>query len=458
MLMLPASSPALERHGLRIGYADPLLSSESESVRSLWAQRAVESGASLERINVSWASIAPVSPPAGFDPSDPSSPGYTWERLDAAVRTVSAHGLQVLLTVQHAPAWAEGPGRPADFKPGVWKPDPGAYGAFGHALAQRYSGGFPDPLSPGSTLPRVRYFDAWNEPNLINFLAPQVSESGKLVGPAMYRRLLNRFYAGVKEAQPGATVLGASSASFGVPNGISTAPVLFLRELLCLRGSRLRPVPCPEKAHLDKLSAHAIQTGPPAESAFSPLDATTPDMDRLTAVLRAAEKAKTVRSKGRIGLWVTEFWVDSSPPDPLGIPLAQQARWYDLNLHEYWQDGAEVAIELLLRDQSPDKEGFPLTIQSGIYFLDGKPKPSQAAMRFPFIAQRSGARQVSTWGIAPRAGTLRIQVQRGGAWKTLAKARVAGLGHPFTADVELAGGGKLRAVVGSERSLPWKLG
>jgi hypothetical protein len=458
MLLFPAAAPALQSGGFRIGYADPELASESESVRNVWAERAVSSGASLERVNVAWASIAPASPPPGFDPADPRSPGYTWKNLDATVRTASAHGLEVLLTVQRAPAWAEGPGRPTDIKPGAWKPDAGAYGAFAHALAERYNGSFPDPLSRGSSLPRVSYFDAWNEPNLVNFLAPQVTSSGKLVGPTMYRKLLNRFYAGVKAAQPGATVLGSSSASFGALHGFSTAPVLFLRDLLCLRGGRLRPVSCPEKARMDVLSAHAIQVGPPSQSARSPLDATTPDMGRLTAVLRAAEKAGTVRSKKRIGLWVTEFWVDTNPPDPKGIPLGQQARWYNLNLYEYWQAGAEVAIALLLRDQTPGEEGYPLTIQSGVYFLDGEPKPSQTAMRFPFVAHRAGGKRVSTWGIAPRAGTLRIQVLRGGAWKTLGKVHAAGLGHPFTTDVQLANSGKLRAVIATERSLPWKLG
>jgi hypothetical protein len=457
LLLLSVAAPAFAHGGFRIGYADPELASESASARDDWAQKAVESSASLARVNVSWASIAPVSPPPDFDPADPHSPGYAWKNLDAAVRTASAHGLQVLLTVQRAPAWAEGPGRPADLKPGVWKPDAGAYGAFARALAERYDGTFPDPLFPGSGLPRVRYFDAWNEPNLVNFLAPQVT-GGKLVGPAMYRKLLNRFYAGVKKAQPGATVLGSSSASFGVPNGISTAPVLFLRELLCLRGSRLKPVSCPEKAHMDKLSAHAIQVGPPTQSALSPLDATAPDMGRLAAVLRAAERAGTVRSKGRIRLWVTEFWVDTNPPDPHGIPLAQQARWYAQNLYGYWRAGAEVAIELLLRDQSPDTEGFPLTLQSGVYFRDGTPKPSQTAMRFPFVAQRAGGNRVSIWGVAPRAGTVRIQVLRGGAWKALGKVHAAGLGHPFTTDVQLAGSGKVRAVIATERSLPWRLG
>jgi hypothetical protein len=138
-----------------------------------------------------------------------------------------------------------------------------------------------------------------------------------------------RFYAGSSTAQPGATVLGSSFAPFGATNGRITPPVVFLRNLLCLRGGRLKPLACPEKAHLDAWSTHPIQLGPPTQSAISPLDVTTPDLGRLTKVARAARKFGTVRSNGRIGLWVTEFWVDSKPPDPKGIPAAQQAPWYE---------------------------------------------------------------------------------------------------------------------------------
>jgi hypothetical protein len=455
-LLSVRTSSAVAGKTFQIGYGDPELASESASTRNLWSERAVESGASVTRIIVAWAEIAPKSPAGGFDATNPGSSGYSWGNLDAAVRTASAHGLKVLLSVQHAPKWAEGPGRPSDIELGAWEPDPVAYGEFAQALAKRYSGSYPDPLTPGSSLPRVRYFAAWNEPNLENFLAPQ-DKGGKLVGPSLYRKLLNSFYAGVKTAQPGAKVLGANSASFGAPNGFSTAPVLFLRDLLCLKGAALKPTSCPEKAHFDILSAHAIQVGPPTESAISPLDATTPDMGRLTAVVRAAEKAKTVVSSGHIPLWVTEFWVDTKPPDPGGISLAKQARWYQQNMYEYWKAGAEVAIELLLRDQDPGSIGYPETIQSGVYFLNGQPKPSHLAMRFPLVAHHAG-HKVAIWGIAPVAGTVQIQAFRGGAWKTLAKVHAGGRGRPFTTSFTLPGGAKLRARIGGELSLPWALG
>ena len=55
----------------------------------------------------------------------------------------------------------------------IWAPDPGAYGRFAVAVARRYSGQFTDPLNAGTDLPRVRLYQAWNEPNLPLFLQPQ---------------------------------------------------------------------------------------------------------------------------------------------------------------------------------------------------------------------------------------------------------------------------------------------
>lgn len=80
-----------------------------------------------------------------------------------------------MFTIYSAPDYAEGADRPATATPGSWRPDPAAFGAFAEAVARRYSG--------ANGLPRVRYFEAWNEPNLDVYLAPQ--QRGKsLVGVA----------------------------------------------------------------------------------------------------------------------------------------------------------------------------------------------------------------------------------------------------------------------------------
>lgn len=444
-----ASPPSLD-----LGFGDSLFTSSDTAVRDLWLGRAARSGATVVRIAVSWSRVAPAAPPA-FNPSDPGSPGYEWGGVDAAVRSAEARHLRVLLTVYSAPAWAEGAGRPATAYPGSWEPQPAAYGAFARALAGRYSGSFPDPLAPGAVLPRVSYFEAWNEPNLDNYLAPQW-QGRRLVGPSLYRDLLNSFYAGVKGAQPTATVIGGSLAPFGdPPGGHRTPPVQFLRDLLCLRGAALRPLPCPHPAHLDVLSSHPIAVGPPRASALSPLDASTPDLGRLNRVLRRAERARRVSPAGHRPLWVTEFWYDSDPPDPDGVPLARQARWYAQDLYLFWRQGARVAIALQLRD-SPPGRGYPYTSQSGLFFPDGSAKPALTAFRFPLVARRLGRDRALVWGIAPQPGRVQVQARHGGQWRTVAVVAPRGRSRPFAVSLRLRLPALLRARLGEERSLAWR--
>jgi hypothetical protein len=442
---------------LKTGYADGIFTSTNSATRETWLGRAAESGASIVRVSATWRKIAPDQLTPGFEAANPASPGYGWRQLDSTVRSAAAHGLQVMLTVGTAPSWAEGAGRPGDTAPGSWRPSAAAYEQFAKALATRYSGSYPDPAFPGATLPQVRYFESWNEPNLDEYLSPQW-EGKRESGAAIYRGLVSGFYAGIKSVQPDASVIAGSLAPFGdAPGGTRTPPVEFLRSMLCLRGEELRKVACPDPAHFDILSDHPIAVGGPTRSAVSPLDVTTPNLGRLTTVLDRAESANTVLPRGHKPLWVTEFWYDSNPPDPNGVPLYRQARWYEQDLYLFWKQGASAAITLQIRDDPPGK-GYAYTSQAGIYFLDGTPKPSQVAFRFPFVVERDGKRTVTAWGIPPIAGRLKIQVQRGGHWTTIGKAAARAPRDPFSVSLPLQGKAQLRAVVGGEASLRWKLG
>jgi hypothetical protein len=227
--------------------------------------------------------------------------------------------------------------------------------------------------------------------------------------------------------------------------------------MLCLGGSRLRPTHCASPAHLDILSDHPITFGAPRESARSPLDVSTPNLPRLTRILRRAQRTHRVLPAGRKPLWATEFWYDSNPPDPHGIPLARQARWYEEAAYEVWKGGASAFFLQPLRDTPPVPD-FANSLQSGVYFVDGTAKPSRRAMRFPLVAERLGLRRVRIWGIAPEPGSVRVQALRGGNWRDLDRIQAGGPGHPFTATIGLAHGAKLRARIGAEASLAWKQG
>ena len=81
------------------------------------------------------------------------------------MRAAVARGLEPLLTSEQAPLWAE---RGTDGPRSTRDPDPAAVRRLRQAIARRYSGTV-------AGLPRVRLFEAWNEPNASFFLSPRVS-------------------------------------------------------------------------------------------------------------------------------------------------------------------------------------------------------------------------------------------------------------------------------------------
>ena len=121
-------------------------------------------------------------------------------------------GLTPVLEVYGAPAvGAEMPGagwRP--FDGGICNPDPAALAAFATAAARRYSGHF-------EGLPRVRYWQGLNEPNLSLFFNPQF-EGGKPVSPSCIAQLINTFYFAVKSVDRSNLVLAAGLGPIARPH------------------------------------------------------------------------------------------------------------------------------------------------------------------------------------------------------------------------------------------------
>jgi hypothetical protein len=440
-LIVPSGAAA---RGLVTGLDDPIdFTAASSAVRSEWFGKAKSANAGIVRIDVSWRDVAGSRP---ANPVNPADPAYHFAAIDGGVRSAAAAGLPVLLNVEHAPSWAEGKNRPRSVPAGSWKPNATAFGHFGQAIATRYSGHF-------GGLPRVKYFQAWNEPNLTVHLAPQW-KGKKPASPDMYRRMLNAFYAGVNAAQPTAVVLNGGTAPYGdSPGKTRMHPLTFLRNLLCLNG-HLKPTRCPVKPHLDVLAHHPITDGSPTKHAFNRNDVPVADFHKVKKVLNAAERAHRIQPGGHHPLWATELWWNTKPPNKFGFPVSKQAKWIEQALYMLWKQGASTVINYELRDFPYDPKNAANTLQSGLFFHNGKAKPSYRTFRFPFVTHRKSKARVGVWGKAPDSGSLEIQRKTHKRWTTVKRLQVK-RGQVFQARVRQRGSATFRARVGGSTSAPW---
>lgn len=451
-VLLAGAAPGLAAtRPLTTGFTDSVFQQEPRE-SDVWLDRANEAGARVVLLSLSWRATAATRP---ADAEDPRDPAYDWDATDIAVRNADAHGLRVAMTVIYAPAWAEGPGRPADAVAGTWRPSARAFGRFVTAAARRYSGRF---VAGDGPLPRIRDWQAWSEPNLDNHISPQwTRKRGRSVpaSPGIYRGLLNAAYRAVKGVSRSNRVITGATAPFGdlTPSGGRIPPARFVRELLCLKGrQKLRRKPCPNRARFDILAHHPYSVGPPSRRALNRDDVSLPDLGKLTRVLRAAERERRVLPRGRKRLWVTEFAYDSSPPDPLGVPSARHARWTQDALYLMWRQGVDTVMWYNIRDQAP-RPSFASTYQSGLFLREGQPKPALRAFRFPFVTQRISGGRVRIWTKSPAKGRLLIE-RRGsdGKWRTVARRSVR-RGETVVLQRRIRGAARLRARVGDDRSI-----
>src|SRR5579859_1156221 len=365
-------------------------------------------GATFVRIDMLWREIAPTQPTASFDPTDPADPQYRWGAYDQMVSAAGRHGLEPYVSIFAAPDWAQR-GPPASPYANSYMPDPTAFAQFALAVARRYSGTF-------DGLPRVRYYQAWNEPNISLFLIPQLVD-GNPVAPVVYRDMLNAFADAVHSVHADNVIVSAGLAPFRDNTGSVIAqdtdwgPLSFMRALLCL-GPDLKPT-CSDRAKFDVWAQHPYTSGGPLHHAVLANDVSLGDLPKVRKVLAAAERAgHIISSGGAPKFWVTEFSWDSKPPDPAAVPIKVETRWVAEALYRMWQNGVDLVTWLELVD-GPMATSF---YQSGLYYYGAtlaaqKPKPILEAFRFPFVAYRSG-RNAAVWGRTPWGRPLGVVVEQ----------------------------------------------
>jgi hypothetical protein len=443
----PSSSRAqLPSHPLTMGIIGATEAGGPEAQTAL--RRIRRAGMSMVVTPIGWPSVAPRREPAAWNSANPGDAHYNWSRVDRQVKAVIKSGLQPILVVADAPVWA----RLVKGSP-VSAPEPAELRQFMRAAAQRYSGRF-------RGLPRVRYWQIWNEPNISLYFIPQVS-AGNLVSPDLYRNMVNAAAEAIHGVARSNVLIAGSTAPFRdiTPNvqklDQDWGPLKFMRRLLCVDDAG-KPT-CNDTVSFDAWATHPYTSGGPTHHALLPYDVSLGDLPEMAATLRAGVRTGHIKSPGRVRFWVNEFSWDSKPPDKCGPPMSLLKRWIPEAFYRMWANGVDMIAWFLLMDQAR-----PSPYQSGLYFLasrvaSAKPKPFFQAFRFPFVALRRG-HGVYVWAHAPfgRRAAIVIQQSVNGGWRQVAKLRTDGYGIA-QAVLKVKPTGEFRALLGREKSLPFSM-
>lgn len=413
-----AAAPAQGRP-LVTGISDPQANALGDQTTF---DRIGAAGARFVRLTILWRQVAPDSEPLVWLPTNPADLNYDWSSADREVQMARRAGLEPLFQVYGAPTWAQRCTTESDFG-APCDPDPAALAQFAEAAARRYSGSF-------LGLPRVRYWEPQNEPNLANFFNPQY-RMGRPVSPQLYRAILNRFSDAVKSVDASNLVVTAGFGPIKRPGSIG--PLDFVRRMLCMKGRR-RPRPagggCGGGARFDILATNPFTTGGPTHEGAGLDDASLGDLPEMARLLRAAERAGRIDSDlPRVPFWITEMSWDSRPPDPGGLPERLHARWTAEAIYRAWSAGVETFMWYELRDNAREGSPHDETVQSGLYLrgesvASDRPKLALTAFRFPFVAFRR-QRGIFVWGRTPSSapGVVVLEGLTAGGWRPIGSTR-----------------------------------
>jgi hypothetical protein len=376
-------------------------------------------GADIVRANLYWRTVSPspdsTRKPGSFDVADSSAPGYRWAMYDRFVANARAAGLRVYLTITGPiPDWASRePGRCDDGC--IWKPDSRLFGRFVSAVARRYRG-------------EVRYWAIWNEPNHFGWLMPQYTHHHRVRYSArMYRSLWYRGYRAIRRNDPARRrrVLFGELAPFASPRAFFHAAMCLDRRGGPLRSPRRgcprRPVMLPVGGVAHHPYPHG-GTANPRSRVRGASNITIAYLPRLKRSMALAAKHR--RMPRRRPIFLTEYGIQSRPPDHKATSLRGQAKWLNESARLVWGDRrVKSTAQYELFDVFAIDQ-----FNMGLRTATGARKPAWAAYRFALVATRRGRRAVEIWGwLKPGHGRQLVEImgrRRGGSrYRVLRRAR-----------------------------------
>ncbi|HEV8686088.1 MAG TPA: glycosyl hydrolase, partial [Gaiellaceae bacterium] len=309
------------------------------------------------RVNLYWGGRVGVATARPERATDPDDAAYDWELYDRTVNYAAQHRIRLLFSIYGTPGWANGgagvnvpPKRMSDLR------------NFAYAAAKRYGGTFPG--ADGRSLPPVRFWLAWNEPNYPIGLKRQYRRvgSGYVVQSAIdYAKICAAVYNGVH-----ATLVRGERVACGAtgPRGNNqprssrptVAPLTFMRAL--------------KAAGLRTFDAYAHH---PYYGLKSETPTTRPSSTAVTIANIGKLVSEVTRLWGPRRIWITEYGYQTNPPDSaFGVSYAKQAAYmrqaFDIARRN---PRIDLMLWFLLRDE-PKLGGW----QSGLMTRTGKKKPS----------------------------------------------------------------------------------
>lgn len=416
---------------------------------SLAFDRTKDAGAKYVKNNLYWGYMVanpesterPGTPEVPFDPRDPASPYYDWTTYDQLVRNAKGAGLEPVLSPVNAPKWA----RTGCSHSMSCAPSPKDYADFATAAAKRYSGTF-DPGNGEGVLPRVRYWQAWVEPNLYHFFLP-IFKNGNPVAAKNYKPLLNSFYNAIHAVDNSNFVMAAGLAPNGV-KGKAIAPMTFTRQVLCMTNSLNNPRPrkgCGAPVKADIWAVHPYTTGAPIHFPDNSDNMSVAALPRMVKLINAARRSGHLVGRGsNTPLWATEFSWDSNKPDPGGLSWNLQSRWVAQAMMMMYQANVRTMFWFGLRDEDRGDGSRPWyeTFESGLYLRGAttakdQPKKVLRVFRYPFAAIKT-SRGFRYWGRTPNSKPTTVSIwarpKAGSPFRRVAKVR-AGANGIFAGNV-----------------------
>jgi len=387
------------------------------------------------RVELNWYSVAPAHDSATAPSFDATNPGsYAWGQYDALLEAAKQLNWPVLLTVTSpAPRWATS-NRKAPY---ITRPDDLDFQQFMTAVGRHY----------GS---QVSLYSVWNEPNHPAFLLPQFNANGTPASPRVYRGLFEAAYKGLQAAgiaQPKA--LMGETAPFGY-DSVNTrregakallhdvAPLAFLRGVLCLNAHYKRSGSCGSlPAYGYAHHAYTKAVGP----TYRPPGADNVTIGVLSRLGRALDLAARAHAIGAgMGIYLTEFGVQSLPNKQDGVSAAQQAEFDAVSERIAYSNPRVAAFsQYLLKDDplggpfATSAIGGYIGFQTGLEYVNGKPKPLYYGFPVPLVVakQRHG---FSLWGLVRLATgqakvTVLVKLKGARSYRTLKTLTTNGKGY-----------------------------